>query len=89
MCSFDDQFIEFFVYLEIRPLSDVGLVKIFACSVGHRFFLLTRSLSLQKLFSFRRSHLLIISIVSVLLELYLGSGLLCQCIQVYFLLSLL
>ena len=48
--------------LEIRPLSDVGLVKIFSHSVGCRFVLLTVSFALQKLFSFRRSHLLIVSL---------------------------
>ena len=48
--------------LEIRSLSDVGLVKIFSHSVGCRFVLLTMSFALQKLFSFRRSHLLIVSL---------------------------
>ena len=48
--------------LEIRPLSDAGLVKIFSHSVGCHFILLTVSLALQKLFSFRRSHLLIVSL---------------------------
>ena len=48
--------------LEIRPLSDVGLVTIFSHSVGCRFVLLTVSFALQKLFSFRRSHLLIVSL---------------------------
>ena len=48
--------------LEIRPLSDVGLVKIFSHSVGCRFVLLTVSFALQKFFSFRRSHLLIVSL---------------------------
>ena len=48
--------------LEIRPMSDVGLVKIFSHSVGCHFVLLTVSFALQKLFSFRRSHLLIFSL---------------------------
>ena len=48
--------------LEIRPLSDVGLVKIFSHSVGCRFVLLTMFFALQKLFSFRRSHLLTVSL---------------------------
>ena len=48
--------------LEIRPLSDEGLVKIFSHSIGCRFVLLTVSFALQKLFSFRRSHLLIVSL---------------------------
>ena len=37
--------------LEIRPLSDVGLVKIFSHSVGCRFVLFTVSFALQKFFS--------------------------------------
>ena len=48
--------------LEIRPLSDVGLVKLFSHSVGRRFVLLTMFFALQKLFSFRRSYLLINSL---------------------------
>ena len=43
-------------------MSDVGLVKIFSHSIGCRFVLLTVSFALQKLFSFRRSHLLIVSL---------------------------
>ena len=61
--------------LEISPLSDVGLVKIFSHSVGCCFVLLTMCIALQKLFSFRRFHALFLS-VSVLLGLYLGSDLL-------------
>ena len=49
--------------LEIRPLSDVGLVKIFSHSVGCHFVLLTVSFALQKLLSFRRSHLFIDSLI--------------------------
>ena len=41
--------------------SDVGLVKIFSLSVGYHF-VLTVSFAFQKLFSFRRSHLLIVSL---------------------------
>ena len=48
--------------LEIRPLSDVGLVKIFSHSVGCCFVLLNMSFPLQKHLSFRRSHLLIVSL---------------------------
>ena len=43
--------------LEIRPLSNVGLVMIFYYSIGYCF-----SFALQKLFSFRRYHLLIVSL---------------------------
>ena len=70
--------------VETRPLSDVGLVKIFSHCVGRRFVLLAMSFALQKLFSVRRSHVFILFLsVSVLLGLYLGSGLLCQCVQVH------
>ena len=48
--------------LEIRPLTDVGLVKIFSLSVSCHFVLLTMSFALQKVFRFRRSHLLIVSL---------------------------
>ena len=47
--------------LHISPLSDVGLVKIFSHSVSCCFVLFTVSFALQKLLSFRRSRLLIIS----------------------------
>ena len=48
--------------LEIRPLSDEGLVKI-SQSVGCLLVLLTVSFALQKLLSFRRSHLFIDSLI--------------------------
>ena len=48
--------------LEIRPLSDVRLVKIFSHSIGCCFVLLTMSFALQKFVSFRGSHLLIVSL---------------------------
>ena len=64
-------FLSSFCILDISPLSDVGLVKIFSHSVGRRFVLLTMSFALQKLFSVRRSHVLILFLsVSVLLGLY-------------------
>ena len=43
-------------------MSDVGLVKIFSHSLGYCFLLLNMSFALQKLLSFRRSHLLIVSL---------------------------
>ena len=47
--------------LEINSLSDMGLMEIFSHSVGSHFVLLTMSFALQKLLSFRRSYLLIVS----------------------------
>ena len=55
------KFLSSLYILKIRPLSDVGLVKIFSLSVGYHF-VLTVSFAFQKLFSFRRSHLLIVSL---------------------------
>ena len=49
--------------LEIRPLSDEGLVKIFSQSEGRLFVLLTVSFALQKRLSLRRSHLFIDSLI--------------------------
>jgi hypothetical protein len=51
--------------LEIGPLSDMRLVKIFSHSVGYCFILLLVP-ALQKLFRFMKSHLLLI-LVPVLL----------------------
>ena len=48
--------------LKIRPQSDVGLVKIFSQSVGCCFVLSAMSFALQKILSFRQSHLLIVSL---------------------------
>jgi hypothetical protein len=44
------QLLEFFIYiLDISPVSDLGLVKLFSQSVGCRFVLLTVFFALQKL----------------------------------------
>ena len=56
------KFLSSLYILEIRLLSDMGLVKIFFHSVGWCFVLLTVSFALQKLFSFRGSHSLIVSV---------------------------
>ena len=47
--------------LEISPLSNVWLVKIFHHTVDCPFVLVTVSFALQKLLSFRRSHLLTVA----------------------------
>jgi hypothetical protein len=48
--------------LDISPLSDVGLVKIFSQSVGCQFILLIMSFDLQKLSSFMRSYLSVLDL---------------------------
>jgi hypothetical protein len=50
--------------LDISPLSDVGLVKIFSQSIGCLFVLLTVSFALQKLCNFMRSHLSILDLTA-------------------------
>ena len=53
--------------LEIRPLSQVSLAHIFSHAVGSLFILILSSLALQKLFILMRSHLFILSFMSLAL----------------------
>jgi hypothetical protein len=58
----ESNFLSSLYILDISPLSNVGLVKIFSQSVGCCFVLLTVSFALQKLYNFMRSHLLILGL---------------------------
>ena len=60
--SLESNFLSSLYILDIRPLSDVGLVKIFSQSVGCLLFLLTVSFALQKLCNFMRSLLSILDL---------------------------
>lgn len=60
--SLRSNFLSSLYILDIRPLSVVGLVKIFSQSVGCCFVLKTVSFALQKLCSFVRSHLSILDL---------------------------
>jgi len=60
--SLESNFLNSLYILEINPLSDVGLVKIFPQSVGCCFVLMTMSFALQKLCSFMRSLLSILDL---------------------------
>ena len=53
--------------LEIRPLSEVKLPNMFSHTVGSLCNLVLFSLTLQKLFILMRSHLLILSFMSLAL----------------------
>ena len=53
--------------LEIRPLSEVSLANIFSHRIGYLFILLTLSLAMQKLFILKKSHLFILSFMSLAL----------------------
>jgi hypothetical protein len=53
----------FFIYImDISPLLNIGLVKIFSQSVVCHFVLLTVSFALQKLFNFMKSHLSVVDL---------------------------
>ena len=76
--SFDHFLIGLFVFLEwshvsslyileIRPLSEVSLANMFSHSVVSLFILMLFSLAMQKLFVLMRSHLFILSFMSLAL----------------------
>ena len=60
--SLESNFLSSLYILDISPVSDVGLVKIFSQSVGGLFVLLTVSFALQKLCNSMRSHLSIVDL---------------------------
>ena len=51
--------------LEIRPLSEVSLTNMFSHTVGSLFILMLFSLVVEKLFTLMRSHLCILSFMSL------------------------
>ena len=53
--------------LEIRPLSEVSLANMFSHTVRSLFVLMLFSLAMQKLFILMRSHLVILSFMSLAL----------------------
>ena len=53
--------------LEIRPLSEVSLANMFSYTVGSLCILMLFSLAMQKLFILMRSHLFILSFMSLAL----------------------
>ena len=54
--------------LEIKPLSEVSLANIFSYMVDSLFILTLFSLDVQKLFILMRSHLFILSFMSLALR---------------------
>ena len=60
--SLESNFSSSLYILDISPLSDVGVVKIFSQFVGCHFVLLTVSFALQKLYNFMTSHLSILDL---------------------------
>ena len=53
--------------LEIRPLSEVSLANMFSHTVGSLFIVMLFSLAMQELFILMRSHLFIVSFMSLAL----------------------
>ena len=53
--------------LEIRPLSEESVANMFSHTVGSLFILMLFSLAMQKLFILMRSHLFILSFMSLAL----------------------
>ena len=53
--------------LDIKPLSEVSLANMFSHIVGSLFILMLFSLAMQKLFNLMRSHLFILSFMSLVL----------------------
>ena len=53
--------------LEIKPLSEISLANIFSHTFGSLFILLMFSLAVQKLFNLMKSHLFILSFMSLAL----------------------
>ena len=53
--------------LEIKPLSKVSLANVFSHTVGSLFIFLMFSLAMQKLFILMKSHLFILSFMSLAL----------------------
>ena len=60
----ESTFLSSLYILDISPLSDLGLVKIFSQSVGGLFVLLTMSFALQKFCNFMRSYLSILELTA-------------------------
>ena len=52
---------------ETRPLSEVSLANIFSHTVGSLYILMLFSLAMQKFFNLMRSHLFILSFMSLAL----------------------
>jgi hypothetical protein len=55
----ESNFLSSLYILDISPVLNLGLIKMFTQPVGCFFVLLTVSSALQKLYNFMRSHLLI------------------------------
>ena len=69
--------------LEIRPLSEVSLANRFSHTVGSLFILMLFSFAVQKLFILMRSHVFILSFMSLALGDILVKILLCRISEIF------
>ena len=69
--------------LEIKPLSEVSLADVFSHTVGSLFILMLFSLALQQLFILMRSHLFILSFMSLAIGDILLKILLCGISEIF------
>ena len=60
-------YINLFLFFEIEPLSEISLANIFSHTVGSLFILVLCSRAMQKLFMLIKSHLFILSFMSLTL----------------------
>ena len=69
--------------LDIRPLSEVSLANMFSHTVGSLRNLVLCSLAMQKLFILIRSHLFILSFMSLALGTYLWRCCCMECLEIF------
>ena len=67
VCLLEWSYVSSLYILEIRTLSDVSLANMFSDTLGSLLILMLFSLAMQKLFIFMRSHLFILSFMSLAL----------------------
>ena len=71
-------FLSSFYILEISPLPDVGLVKIFSHCVGCHSYIFIMPFGLQELYNIMRSHSLVVALNVCAAGVIFGNGLLCN-----------
>ena len=69
--------------LEIKPLSEVSSANMFSLMIGYLFILILFSLAMQKFFILMRSHLVILSFMSLALGDISMNMLLCGMSEIF------
>ena len=84
-CLLRVELCEFFIYFGDQDLFDVSLANMFSNTVGSPFISMLFSLAMQKLFILMRSHLFILSFMSLALGDILEKMLLCGMSEIFLL----